>query len=108
LERPGKDDRHKARRRGAPRPRRLRPLTDKEEVALALLLWKFYRSEYQARGGAAAGMGGNLITDRHVDNCLTALRLAKLVGVRDEFLRLMTEIPVMQIRVAELEKWEAV
>jgi hypothetical protein len=81
-------------RRADRQPERTVKRTDREEIALALLVWRYV---------------GHVVTeaatvpDRSFDRTQRALRLAKLVGVKDEYLRTMFELPVLTVKVKELE-----
>jgi hypothetical protein len=71
-------------------------MTNNDELALALLIWKNYRQKHCL--GRAYGCN-NIDIAEHI------LDLAKSIGVKDEFLNLMMDVPVMEIKITELEKW---
>lgn len=77
------------------------------ELALALLLWRAYRS-VEVGSVRKDGEPGNRIiqiqTNMEVSDA--ALEMAKRVGVGKLFLELLFQIPVMTIEIKELEEWE--
>lgn len=77
------------------------PLTPKQEIALALVLWKSYR---QNRHCPKSGQSKN-----NNDNYYAAMRsleMASKLGVKDEFLEIVFAHPVMKLECKELDKWE--
>lgn len=78
-------------------------MTDKEELALAILLWRNLRSDNHIAKEVNAALPNRL----RFTECATdlAIRFAKQCGVKDEFFRLLFELPVMTIEVKELEPW---
>ncbi len=76
-------------------------MTDNQELALALLLWRAWRSKMPA----VAPRGTNLNTQigNTLDVSDAAIHLAKKYGVRDEFL--LFALPVITVQVVELEPW---
>lgn len=77
-------------------------LTDKEEIALALVLWKFWRSRPKFGGHRAQ------ITPDMEAVANKSLELAKLAGVKKEFFDLLFELPVIRVKCKELDKWVGV
>ena len=73
-------------------------LTDKQEIALGILLWKFYRSRCDSNSL-------KMTTQNNLPVANKALELAKSAGVKDEYLQLLFELPVMTLRARELEEW---
>jgi hypothetical protein len=74
------------------------PTTDAEEIALALILWKSLRCH-----GALGGAGGWVPTAESVKAGDRALELAKRVGVRDEYLRLMFGMKLLRVSIEPME-----
>lgn len=90
-------------RRAAPASFKLLPpdMTDAQELALALVLWKSLRSHALLRAqpdGTAA-----LPSDDSVDAAEKAIYLATKTGVKDEFLKLMFELRLVRISLTPME-----
>ena len=74
-------------------------MTDKEELALAVLLWKFLRFEYDGKGlPCQVGIGDVAVAEKSID-------LAKQAGCLNEYMALLVRVPVTNIRCEELEEW---
>lgn len=72
--------------------------SDEEEIALALLLWKFLRSHYVL---STSGTRSHA-TD---ESPFKVLDLAKKCGVSREFFKLLMKFPVTKITIREYEEW---
>lgn len=73
------------------------PLTDEEELALALLLWRALRADFGKSGSMGEAVASNLpVTEK-------AEALARKFGVRREFFELLVKLPVLSIAVTNLD-----
>ena len=79
-------------------------LTDEEELALAILLWKGWRGK--PSGTTYGSSGGRYVSNEMEDAAYRALQLAKRFGVSEQMLRIMNDVPIMSVQVRELEAWE--
>lgn len=70
----------------------------RRELALAILLWRAMRADFGRTHGdlGAAVEAGLVVTE-------AAERLADLAGCRAEFYALMAELPVLNVRVENLD-----
>ena len=67
--------------------------TPQEEIALAILLWRF--TGHHLVNGWRPDMPS-------IDRGFKALELAKVAGVKREYLRAMSELPILTVKVKEL------
>lgn len=79
-------------------------MTLKEEIALAILLWKYWRQ--MANGNRNPQDLRNVRDGGAVEYGFEALEMAKAAGVKDEFISMLTEFPSMTVTVQEYEKWD--
>ena len=68
-------------------------LTDANEIATALLLWRYV--------GHRLANGHIVPSDESTSRQKRALRLAKLLGVKDEYLALTFSTPVLTVKFLE-------
>lgn len=74
--------------------------SDADEIAFALLLWKFLRGHYV---GYASG-GVQMVID---ESPYKAMELARKCGVSEEFFKLLMKFPVTKITIKEYEPWSS-
>src|SRR5436189_2475607 len=89
-------------------------LTHKEEIALAILLWKNWRQR-KSRSGKKADKTINYSESVRSEirdlNCVgekvgyQSIKMAEVAGVKEEFFKLLTLVPIMSITIRELEPW---
>lgn len=72
-----------------------------KELALAILLWKFWRHEVVSRKDA-----GCIPTDNAMKGAYMALEMAKAIGISVEYLNLVFEHPILTFKIKELEKYD--
>lgn len=73
------------------------PLTDAEEIALALLLWRALRGEFGRTGNLLALAVENIEVNGRTE------ALAIKCGVREEFYKLLVELPVLEVKCKSLD-----
>lgn len=99
---PSKLTRKRARDKRPPAAAGLSPEigTDPQEIALALVLWKSLRCH-----GAFVqnGNSASLPTDASVDLGEHAIRLAKQLGVKEEFFALLFELRLVKVTLVPME-----
>lgn len=89
-----------------PVPVTLPPLSDREEIALAILLWKSLRCHGALTDGGTDGRGGRVAgqpTYESVAHGNRAMRLAKLAGVQDEFFALLFSTRLVKVTYEVME-----
>lgn len=64
-------------------------------LAEALLTWRYLNHGFASRGG--------IVTEESERRAYAALRIAKALGVRDEYLTLVFEHPVLRVSVLEYD-----
>lgn len=67
---------------------------ERRQLAEALLAWRYLNHGFRSKGG--------IVTESDY-RCYAALGLAKALGVRDEYLRLVFEHPVLTVTVREYD-----
>lgn len=75
----------------------------KTDIALALLLWRNLNLARYAKS-TGSGRGWFMPTNAGLDKNDVALEAAKKLGVKQEYLELLFDLPVMTITVKELEE----
>jgi len=74
------------------------PLTGKEELALAILLWRSLRATFNFSGNMDNAVGETLVVNEESE------KLAVSAGVRKEYYELLVLLPVLDITVKNLDR----
>lgn len=79
-------------------------MTPEQEIALAVVLWKAFRQKTAIRKRTCGAMKAQVTVNEEV--AASALAMAKRLGVKDEFLALLFQMPVLGATFTEVESWE--
>ncbi len=81
-------------------------MTDRQEIALALVLWKSLRCHGALRitGGREGGLNSGDPTYESVAAGDNAIRLAGVCGVKDEFFELLFALKLVKISLTKMEE----
>lgn len=82
-------------------------LTDSEELAFALVLWKLFRQNIAAYSQTSKGIPFGITVESEM-NAYRAMSLARKFGVSKEFMEVMMMVPVahVELKWKDHEKWE--
>ena len=79
-------------------------LTEKQEIALALVLLKsFYQQQITTLEKGSQGTG---VVQRNFESANHVTELARKLGVHEEFFQVMFDTPVLTVKFTREEEWD--